>query len=200
MANMNTFAGFQNLTAQAWTAGSTETGYVIPAAGVYPSLPSPSQIAANWLVVPALAGDVNGGVLDVGRPFRVRLNGQINSAQSENITLKIYHCTQAKFLAGVTATSAGTLIATTGAIATGGALKFNFYLEAILQWDSASKVLNGTFTGHTAGGTPAIIALTTISNTVGSLNETDLNFFFTVTAGTGTGDVMGPFDFTIDRF
>jgi hypothetical protein len=201
MANANTFAGFQNLPAVTWTYGSTETGYVIPAAGTYPSLPSPTQVAANWLCIPALAGDVTGGVLDYARPFRVRVNMEINSAQSENITLKIYQATAAKFAAGITATANGTAIATTGTMATGGAIKGNCFLDAVCLWDSQSKALTGYYYGYaSAKATPAVIAVTTFSFNVASLNESDLNFFFTITAGTGTSDVFGPIDFTIDRY
>jgi hypothetical protein len=200
MANANTFAGFQNLTAVTWTNGSTETGYVIPAAGVYPSLPSPTQVAGNWLCIPALAGDVTGGVLDYARPFRVRVNMEINSAQSENITIAIYQATAAKFAAGITATGNGTKIATTGALATGAALKGKVFLDAVCIWDSQSKSLNGYYSGYNALGTPAVIAATTFSAAVASLNESDLNFFFTVLTATGTSDVIGPIDFTIDRY
>jgi hypothetical protein len=198
MANSNTFAGFQNLPGVVGTSYTTESGYIIPAAGTYPGLPSPSQIAANWLVVPALAGDVTGGVLDYGRPFNVKINGVINSNQSETITVNLYQCTNAQFVAGVTATSQGTKIATV-AMATGAALKFNFFLESTCEWDSTSKKLTGFYFGHHSAGTPAVIGPTTATNQVSSLNETDLNFFFTLTAGTGTSDTLGPFDFTVER-
>lgn len=202
MSSMNTFAGFYNLPAVVPT--STETGYVIPAAGTYAGLPSPSQVAANWLVLPALPGDSNGGVLDYGRPFRVRVSGQANIANSENITVKMYQVTAAKFLAGVTATTNGTAIASSGAIASGGAVKGQFYMECVLTWDSVSKVLNGFQQGWsslsaTSGGVVAP-ASAVITAHVTALTENDLNFFFTLTAGTGTSDTIGPIDFTIDRY
>lgn len=196
MANMNTFAGFQNLPAVTWTYGATATGYVIPATGTYPSLPSPTQVAGNWLCIPALSGDVNGGVLDYGRPFRVRVNGTFNTAQGENITVQLYQATAAKFAAGITATSNGNAISTTGASATGGT-KNNFLLDTVLMWDSASKSLNGWYYSQVANVTFGAITKIT---TVGSLAESDLNFFFVITLGTGTGDVVGPIDFTIDRY
>ncbi len=200
MANANTFAGFQNLPAVVPTV-TTEFTYKVPASGVYPSLPSPSQIAGNALVVPALAGDVNGGVLDYGRPFAVKLNGVINSAQSENITATLYTVTNSVFQTGFTAaTGTGQVaIATTGTMATGAALKFNFFLEAILQWDSISGTLSGYYYGHSSKGTPANIGPTTITSQATSLKESDLNFYFTLTTGTGTGDSLGPFDFTVER-
>lgn len=198
MANMNTFAGFQNLPGVAGASYTSESGYVIPAAGTYPGLPSPTQIAANWLVVPALPGDVTGGALDYGRPFSVKINGVINSAQSETITVNLYQCTATQFSTGVTATTQGTKIATV-AMATGAALKFNFFLESVCEWDSTSKKLTGYYYGHHSAGTPAVIGPTTATNQVTGLAENDLNFFFTLTAGTGTSDTLGPFDFTIER-
>src|SRR5580692_7015405 len=102
MANVNTFAGFQNLPAVV-PAVTTEFTYKVPASGTYAGLPSPSQIAGNALVVPALSGDVNGGVLDYGRPFSVKINGVINSAQSENITVTLYNVTNSVFTSGFTA-------------------------------------------------------------------------------------------------
>lgn len=200
MANMNTFAGFQNLPAVV-PPSTAEFGYKVPASGTYAGLPSPSQVAANVLVVPALAGDVNGGILDYGRPFSVKINGVINSAQSENITVKLYNATAAAFAAGFTAvTGTGqTAIATTGAMATGAALKFNFFLEAVLEWDSISGTLSGYYYGHHSAGTPAVIGPTTITSQVTTIKESDLNFYFTLTASVGTTDSLGPFDFTVER-
>lgn len=198
MSNMNTFAGFQNLPAITWTFGATATGYVIPASGVYSTLPSPTQVAGNWLVVPALPGDVNGGVLDNGRPFRVRINGVLNAAQSETLTVDLYQATAAKFAAGVTATANGTKIMTTGlSLATGAALKTNFFLDAVLMWDSQSKTLNGFTTGQAANATFTAFTKTT---QVTALTENDLNFFPVFTLGTGTGDILGPIDISIDRY
>lgn len=203
MSSVNTFQGFYNLPALAGASLTSETGYVIPSSGTYSLLPSPTQIAGNWLVLPALAGDVNGGILDYGRPFKVRVSFAATIANSENITVKIYQTTAAKFAAGVTATSNGTAIATSGALASGGAVKGQFYLEAVCTWDSTSKILNGYFQGWnslsaTQGG--VTVAQTKLSGSPSSLAESDLNFFFTVTLGTGTSDVIGPIDFTIDRF
>lgn len=196
MANSNTFGGFQNLPAQTITS-SSEVGYKVPASGFYSTLPSPSQVAGNILVVPALAGDVtSGGVLD-GRPFKVRVNGVINSAQSENMTVAIYQCTAAQFAAGFTSATTGTKVATTATQATGAALKSNFFLDYTGLWDSQSKTLNGVLTYHSFALTYGAFATATAQVT--SLNENDLNFYVTFTFGTGTGDVVGPIDFVVER-
>lgn len=201
MSSANTFNGFVNLPAINGASYTSESGYVIPSSGTYAGLPSPAQIAANWLVVPALPGDVTGGVLDYGRPFKVRVSFAANIAQSETITVNLYQCTAANFAAGVAATSKGTQIAT-WAQATGAARKGQFYLEAILTWDSTSKILNGFYQGwNSLNGTTGGVAKsqTALAAAPSSLAENDLNFFPTFTCGTGTSDTIGPIDIIVDR-
>lgn len=199
MSNVNTFNGFYNLPAITLTGTSAKL-YPVPASGVYPSLPSPAQIAGNALVLPVLAGDVTGGVLD-GRPFRVALSGVVNNAQSETLQFIFYNVTQAGFNAGVTATnSTGVSSLVTSTALTSGAIngKANFYTELFLVWDSVSKTLNGASGNTLLNNT--VVAASHISTAVTSLNESDLNLLFSITAGsTGTGDVIGPVDFTVSR-
>lgn len=199
MANMNSFGGYQNLPA--FTAASTaEATYKVPASGAYAGLPSPTQIAGNALYVSALPGDVAGGVLDNGRGFVVRACGIGNFAQSENITINIYHVTSAVALAGFTAaTGTGqTLIATSGAQATGAAVKASFNLEAALRWDSQSKILVGEQWGQFKNN--AVVARAALSNSPTAVAYADLNFYVTFTASVSTADVIGPFDFTMERY
>jgi len=198
MANVNTFAGYQNLPAVTSTSTSAFTYKVPAAAGTYAGLPSPSQVAGNALYISAMPGDINGGVLDSGRPFRVRVNGQIKPAQSEVFTVTLYQVTNAVASAGFTAaTGTGQ---TAIALLTGTETAAdNFFLDCVLMWDSASSKLNGYYYGQL--GTQTYGANTKITNQVSSVAEKDLNFYITVTFGsTGTGDTFGPFDFTIDRF
>jgi hypothetical protein len=205
MSSVNTFSGFYNLPAITITAaqGTAEVIYPVPASGVYGgSLPSPSQIAGNWLVLPALAGDVAvNGVLD-GRPFVVNVSGKINNAQSETITIKFYQVTAAGFLAGPTTTSSTGVnsLAVTTALATGATNgKANFSASLFCSWDSASKVLNGNSFNCLMNNT--LVANTHVTTPVTALAENDLNFAFTVAAGTtGTGDIIGPLDFSVERY
>jgi len=199
MSNVNTFAGFQNLPAVTAPSTAAFTYKVPAAAGTYAGLPSPSQIASNALVISAVPGDVTGGVLDYGRPFRVRVNGQISPAQSEVFTLKVYQCTAAAFAAGFTAvTGTGqTLLTSTGLTGTETAAD-NFFFDVVLMWDSTSKLLNGYSYGQLGNQTFQPLLKTA---QVTGVNEKDLNFYFAATfASTGTGDTIGPLDFTIDRF
>lgn len=194
MSSLLTYGGFKSLAAQTLTS-SAEVGYLVPASGVYPSLPNPTQVAANILTIGANAGAVTGDSLDYGRPFRVRVNGQLNFAQSENFTMKLYQVTAAKNT-GFTATNTGTNISTTGAVATGAALKSNFMLDTVLIWDSVSKTLNGYYFSQVFNATfGAITKITQVT----ALAETDLNFYVTFTAGTATGDTVGPLDFVIEN-
>lgn len=203
MSNVNTFGGFYNLPAVTAATTSAFT-YKVPASGLYPSLPSPVQTAGNALILGVSTGDLAAGsVVDYGRPFRVRVSGVVNSQQSENITLAIYQATAAAVATGFTAvTGTGQVaIATTGTLATGAALKFNLFLEAICQWDSQSLTLNSYFQGLSSKGTPAIIGPTIQSAAATSIAEKDLNFYFVLTAATNTtADTFGPFDFTVDRY
>jgi hypothetical protein len=205
MSSSNTFAGFYSLPAVTATSTSAFTYKVPAAAGTYPTLPSPSQIAGNALVLSVAPGDITTGssTVDYGRPFRVRVSGAVNSGQSENITVALYQCTGAVASAGFTAaTGTGqTAIATTGAMATGAALKFNFFLDAVCQWDSVSKTLNSYYYGLASKGTPAIIGPTIQTAAVTTAAEGDLNFYFVLTASVNTvADVFGPLDFYVDRF
>lgn len=203
MSSANTFEGFYNLPSV--TAASTsEFLYKVPASGAYPSLPSPTQVAANALVLPLQPGDVTGGVVDNARPFRIRVGGTCKSNQSENITVKIYQCTAAAFSAGFTATNATgvTAIATTGTMATGAALTFDFYLEYIGIFSTTSLTLTGYYQGVSSKGTPATIGPTIQTNALTALaGLKDLNFAFSLTAGTNTtADVFSNIDFVADRY
>ena len=197
MANSNTFEGFHNLPVVSVTS-TAEFGYKVPAAGVYPSLPNPTQVVGNILTLSALPGDVASGTLDQGRGFVVRVNGQFSSAQSENVTISLYQCTAAQDLAGFIAANTGTKIASTGVQATGAALKGTFNLETALRWDSVSKRLVGEQWGQFDNN--AVLARATNTAAVTSVNYADLNFYVTFTASVGTSDTIGPFDFTIERY
>jgi len=200
MSNVNTFTGFMNLPVV--TAPSTAvTTYKVPAAaGTYAGLPSPSQIAGNALVISAMPGDTTPGcVTDYGRPFRVRVNGQISPAQSEAFTLKVYQCTAAAFATGFTAaTGTGQNVLTSTGLTGTETAADNFFFDVVLMWDSVSKLLNGYSYGQLGNQTFQPILKTT---QVTAVNEKDLNFYFSYAfASTGTGDTIGPLDFTIDRF
>lgn len=203
MSNMNTSGGWSNLPAVVAATTSAFT-YKVPAAGVYPSLPSVNQIAGNALVLSVQPGDLSSGsAVDFAQPFKVQLSGQINSQQSENITVALYQVSNSVALAGFTAaTGTGQVaIATTGTMASGGALKFNFMLEAVCIWDSVSTTLTSQYNGVCSAGTPRIVTSAIQTAAVTTAAEKDLNFYFVLTAATNTtADTLGPFNFTWSRY
>jgi hypothetical protein len=203
MANMNTIAGFANLPQIANPGTTGEFVYKVPAAGVYPGLPSPVLAAAAGLVIAIDAGDVVGSAtaspapMD-GRPFRIRVSGKYNSHTSQNLTVKIYQVPNAIFTAGTQATLGNdNVIVTTSTLAAGSGAN-NFDVVAKLVWDAASKALNANLLQEsTVGGTAATAAAQTA---VTSVNQTDLNFLVTFTWSSGTAaDLIGPFDFYAER-
>lgn len=76
------------------------------------------------------------------QPTKVRISGEIVAGAAGNITLALR--------SGLTV--AGTLLASSGAIAMGGAGNFNFNLELDeLVWDAQSDTVRGIMKGHVAG-------------------------------------------------
>lgn len=73
-----------------------------------------------------------------GQGVRVVVRGEIVAGASGNVTIALR----------VGNTVAGTLLATTGAIASGGAGNFNFELVFEGVWDSQSDSLRGRMFGH----------------------------------------------------
>jgi hypothetical protein len=198
--NFNTLNAWYNLPAITLASTSAKL-YPVPASGLYSVLPSPAQQAGNALILPALSGDISsGGFLD-GVHFKLALDGVANNAQSETLTFTFYQVTAAAFATGVTSTTqTGVNSLVTSTALTSGAFtgKNNFTMELTLIWDSASKTLNGQSSNTNLANTA--VATTHISTAPTGLAENDLNFAFSITAGTtGTGDVLGPFQFATYR-
>lgn len=82
-----------------------------------------------------------------GQGADVIVRGEIVAGAAGNITIALH----------VGTTVAGTLLATSGAIAMAGAGNYNFELKAEeLVWDSNSDTLRGKMTGHVAGVAVAV--------------------------------------------
>lgn len=201
MANVNTMTGFYNLPQLANPGTTAEFVYKVPAAGVYAGLPSPIMAAGVGLVIPVDAGDVIGTALASpsaldGRPFRIRVAGKYNSHTAQNLTVKIYQVPAAIVAAGTQATLGNdAVIATSTASAAGGTAN-NFNLEAVLNWDAASQVLNAYVNGQIGSTLIAQAAQTAVT----SVALSGLNFLVTFTWSSGTAaDLIGPFDFVAER-
>lgn len=87
-----------------------------------------------WTLLPA------SGKL-AGQGCRIALRGEVIAGASLNVTLGLR----------VGLTVAGTLLATTGAVGTGGAGNFNFELIFEGVWDANSSSIRGRMFGHVGG-------------------------------------------------
>lgn len=203
MSQQNTIAGFFNLPQIPNPGTTAEFVYKVPAAGVYPGLPSPTMAAAAGLCFAVDPGDVAGSATSSpspmdGRPFKIRVSGKYNSHTAQNMTVKIYQVPLSIFNAGTQATVGNDNVAVaTTALAAGGTAN-NFDIVAKLLWDSGSLVLNANLLQEsTIGGTAATAAAQT---PVTAVAATGLIFMvsFTLSAGTAA-DLIGPFDFVAER-
>lgn len=194
MSQMNSFAGFYNLPAQASTGG-TEQAYLVPAAGAYPGLPSPIMAAAVGLVISVPADLTANGEFD-GNPFRIHVQGKVVNHASQNWTLKIYQVPATIVAAGTQKTLGNDhVIASSGALSVTAANdNFDFYAD--MCWDSVSQNLNAVVGGRVG---PTIVAAAAQSP-VTSVKNVDLNFLVTFTASSGTtADSFGAFNFLAER-
>lgn len=209
MASQDTFVAWYNVPQVQST--TSNTALLVPSAsGVYPGLPSPNFPLSTSTFPDALylgiPPDIAGGELD-GHPFEVVVALKVTTSATANFTLNLYNVTAAAVAGGPSASTytaaalTGTgvtalLVGTATAVGTGGA-SVSVILKAQYVWDSASKILGicNTATTYQKG-----VAITngTITATVASLGQADLNFLpsFTVSAGTATITVT---EFSIKR-
>jgi hypothetical protein len=194
MANVNTFAGIYNVPAQTIT-GTSATPLLVPAAGVYPGVPSPALQAGAGLFIQLNPDILNNDTYD-GHPFLVRLVGIVNTAVSSSFTGEV------RFGTSSTAASDTSIGVTTGAI-TAFTGKANFMLETQLLWDSTTAELGGWFTKqyYTAAGlTFAAASASTVYNAA-LVNGAPpaLTFIPVFTFGAAGANTVQITEFTIDR-
>lgn len=216
MAQQNTVAGIYNypVTLSQYTAG-TELALLSPlAAGVYPSLPSPT-IPLSTATYPAvlwqgISPDLAGGEFD-GHPFQVSISGTITGpAGTSTATIKLYQASNAVLTSGVTSTTyaqlltappSGTGISGTssaGAITVSTSVKTNFTFQANYQWDSVSQTLCafGVPVAYAIGA--SLTGAITTAKTTG-VGVSDLNFFPTLTFATTVPTSVVIKEFVINR-
>lgn len=190
MSNQNTISGFYNVPAQVVTV-STEVAALVPAAGVYPGLPSPTLPVGSGLSI-AAPQDITGFGSDVDlRVFRIRLCARVANPGAGNFTLKMYQVSSAGV--GVIAaaggvTSAGAVGTASTAIDVGSAAAAGnpsiFVSEYTLLWSFTNATLGGTVSGFRNASTiitPATISAPN-STTVATVNQ--LNFMPSYTFAT----------------
>src|SRR5258708_6400366 len=78
MSNVNTFGGFYNLPKTVVTA-TTEQSLLVPAAGVYAGLPSPTLPVGSGISIPASFDTAANSAFD-GKPFVVHVAGVASTA------------------------------------------------------------------------------------------------------------------------
>jgi len=223
MSNMNTVNGFYNLPKVANPGTTAEFAYPVPATGVYAGLPSPTQTAANALVLSAFPGDLPlsgsasstaASVID-GRPFKIRVCAVYNSHSTQNLTV-IFRQTPATNVSAGQSTSSFTstnTVFTSGALAAGNNIQSHLVFEAQFIWDAISGRLdnycgigsiNGTMTNSNAFVAPSSQVTSgggkTEGGTASVVGLADLNFIVTFTFASGTSaDYVIPSEFVIER-
>jgi hypothetical protein len=95
----------------------------------------------------AVDPDLVGGTFD-GHAFKVRFNGSAQVVTTAQVTVGLYNDTS------MTATSGNLVGALTASTSTTGAATgafVDFYYEALLQWNSKTLQVTGTFSGFSGG-------------------------------------------------
>jgi hypothetical protein len=201
MANVNSSSGIQNLPAQSITTG-TATALLVPAQGLYSTLPSPTFPAGTGLWT-GPGTDIAGSAYD-GHVFKVRVAGKFFTGASSTFLTALYQVPATIVTAGTSATAANdqAIVAGTASSAVTGA--GNFVLEATLLWDSVSQTLGGFISESLAGGALAgtIGTVTTVRTvpftTAGGVNG--LNFIPFFTFGTANAaNTVTVTEFFVDR-
>lgn len=213
MSNVNTFAGFYNVPAQLATNTSANV-FVVPAAGVYPGLPSITLPAGSGLTVSA-PPDIATGYSDV-HPFKVRAAGKATTTGAASTIIPILYQVNGAAVGVIGAagsvTSTGVvgtgvnLLHTCATIASSAVATVEFLYEWELMFNSTAGSLTGfcstSLTNFTSTPAYTINAiLNGSSGVVGSgLKFGDLNFEMTFTFSAGTSpNAVQLTEFVMDR-
>src|SRR6266436_5103532 len=142
MSNVNTYLGFYNLPAQTITV-NTITAALVPAAGLYAGLPSPTLAAGKGLYIATGVDTVAGSMTLDAHMFTVRVAGKFFTGASSTFTTTLYQA-PASIVAATTQATVGNdniILASSASTAVSGS--GSFWYEADLVWDSTSNRLGG---------------------------------------------------------
>lgn len=194
MSNVNTTAGLYNVPKKFIGVTTAFQVFTVPAAGLYPGYPSPTLPVGSALSVGL--SDIDGSQSFDGRPFKVKVAGEVLGIATSTFTLTLGHSTRANVgqigaAAPVTALgAAGTgfvSLATLFSTLTLGALSGKFYSEILCLWSSLSdRLATGHFSvsalsnGALLPGPPVWAASTAVAVTA----ITDLNFVLSASINT----------------
>ncbi len=134
-----------------------------------------------------------------GHPFKVRIVGTGTAGHNgaQTVLFNLYCGTSATL-------GSDKIIGTTGAafaIAQGASnVSFDWLIEATLQWDAASQLVTGWYTGNVGGGTTSqFVAPTVIPNLPAVTTTAGLSFLATVTLGNAASSTIQVQEFLIDE-
>lgn len=134
---------------------------------------------------------------DAGRPFKLRVAGTASvnpttvTASPNTLIVNIYNGTAVTATYKISALTAGLSNASTTATVTG-----QFYLEAVVSFDSTTQKLSGIYDGN-IGNT--IKAATALTNQVAVTNASLLIFTPSAVFGSGAGGSVSIAEFAVDQ-
>jgi hypothetical protein len=134
---------------------------------------------------------------DSGRPFKLRVMGTASvnpttvTASPNTVAVNIYNGTAVTATYKIAALTAGISNASTTTTSTG-----QFYLEAIVQWDSTTQTLSGIFDGQVGNTAKTQAAL---SNQVAVTTVSKLIFTPSAVFGSAAGGSVTICEFALDQ-
>jgi len=186
MSNVNTVGGLYNIPKKFISTTTAFQVFTVGAAGVYPGVPSPSQPVGSALSVGL--SDIDGSGAYDGRPFKIRVSGEVLGIATSTFTLTLGQNTLANVgqigaAAPVTALGVkGTgfnVLATLFSTLTLGALSGKFHSEVLCLWSSLSDRLATAHFSVSALSNASILPSPPVwaaSSAVAVTAITDLNF------------------------
>ncbi len=134
---------------------------------------------------------------DAGRPFKLRVSGTVTvnkttvTTVTNTVAISLYNGAAITATYKVAVLTAGISNSSTTANATG-----QFYLEALVQWDSTTQTLSGIFDGQVGNTVTTQVAL---SNQVAVTTASKLVFSPTATFGHAEGGSVSISEFAVDQ-
>lgn len=187
MSNQNTVAGFFNFPTQV-IAVTTEVALLVPAAGVYAGLPSPTLPVGSGVTVSPVADITGIGSTEDLHRFNIRIAGKIANPGGGNLVVKLYQVPFANVgtisatgsVTSAGAPGSGDVAVTTFTSLTAPANPSQFAYDADLMWSSAVNRIDGWMQG-TAAGTLLAPTVITAPVTSGVTLGNALNFLVSFT-------------------
>jgi len=194
MSNVNTTGGIYNVPKKFISTTTAFQVFTVPAAGLYPGVPSPTLPVGSALSVGL--SDIDGSQSFDGRPFKIRVSGEVLGIATSTFTLTLGQTSLANVgqigaAAPVTSTGvAGTgfnVLATLFSTLTLGALSGKFHSEVLCLWSSLSDRLATAHFSVSALSNASILPSPPVwaaSSAVAATAITELNFVLSTSINT----------------